>query len=294
MRQISEDLAAHLGGDATTLCHCWRLTRRDGVVLGFTEHDRNLAFDGTVFKAASGFRPSETEAEDGLAAPPSEVTGGFSSEAMTEGDLASGRYDGARVEVFIVNWQALDQRLLLKVQEIGEVSRGGGQFTAELRSFAHRLGQENGRVYNRRCDADLGDGRCRVNLAAFRATGTVTAVEAPEQIVASGLDGFSAGFFDGGRLVFESGANAGLVLAIDSTRAVDGGIELRFWLPLEVLPESGDTFEITAGCDKSFSTCRTRFSNHLNFQGFPHVPGSDFAYSYADGSGNHDGGALFE
>ena len=294
MRQISEDLAAHLGGDATTLCHCWRLTRRDGVVLGFTEHDRNLAFDGTVFKAASGFRPSETEAEDGLAAPPSEVTGGFSSEAMTEGDLASGRYDGARVEVFIVNWQALDQRLLLKVQEIGEVSRGGGQFTAELRSFAHRLGQENGRVYNRRCDADLGDGRCRVNLAAFRATGTVMAVEAPEQIIASGLDGFSAGFFDGGRLVFESGANAGLVLAIDSTRAVDGGIELRFWLPLEVLPESGDTFEITAGCDKSFSTCRTRFSNHLNFQGFPHVPGSDFAYSYADGSGNHDGGALFE
>ncbi|MGF0536752.1 DUF2163 domain-containing protein [Agrobacterium sp. ES01] len=294
MRQISEDLAAHLGGDATTLCHCWRLTRRDGVVLGFTEHDRNLAFDGTDFKAASGFRRSETEAEDGLAAPPSEVTGGFSSEAMTEGDLASGRYDGARVEVFIVNWQALDQRLLLKVQEIGEVSRGGGQFTAELRSFAHRLGQENGRVYNRRCDADLGDGRCRVNLAAFRATGTVTAVEAPEQIVASGLDGFSAGFFDGGRLVFESGANAGLVLAIDSTRAVDGGIELRFWLPLEVLPESGDTFEITAGCDKSFSTCRARFSNHLNFQGFPHVPGSDFAYSYADGSGNHDGGALFE
>ena len=294
MRQISEDLAAHLGGDATTLCHCWRLTRRDGVVLGFTEHDRNLAFDGTVFKAASGFRPSETEAEDGLAAPPSEVTGGFSSEAMTEGDLASGRYDGARVEVFIVNWQALDQRLLLKVQEIGEVSRGGGQFTAELRSFAHRLGQENGRVYNRRCDADLGDGRCRVNLSAFRARGTVTAVEAPEQIVASGLDSFSVGFFDGGRLVFESGANAGLVLAIDSTRAVDGGIELRFWLPLEVLPESGDTFEITAGCDKSFSTCRTRFSNHLNFQGFPHVPGSDFAYSYADGSGNHDGGALFE
>ena len=294
MRQISEDLAAHLGGDATTLCHCWRLTRRDGVVLGFTEHDRNLAFDGTVFKAASGFRPSETEAEDGLAAPPSEVTGGFSSEAMTEGDLASGRYDGARVEVFIVNWQALDQRLLLKVQEIGEVSRGGGQFTAELRSFAHRLGQENGRVYNRRCDADLGDGRCRVNLSAFRATGTVTAIEAPEQIIASGLDAFSAGFFDGGRLVFESGANAGLVLAIDSTRAVDGGIELRFWLPLEVLPESGDTFEITAGCDKSFSTCRTRFSNHLNFQGFPHVPGSDFAYSYADGSGNHDGGALFE
>ena len=35
-------LTAHLSGNLTTLCHCWRLTRRDGAVTGFTDHDRVL------------------------------------------------------------------------------------------------------------------------------------------------------------------------------------------------------------------------------------------------------------
>src|SRR5690606_38259540 len=162
-------------------------------------HDRDLSLAGTVFRAASGFRASEGEAGNGMAAPASEVAGGFSSEAITEADLTAGRYDGARVEVFVVNWRLPEEHMLLKVQEIGEVSRAAGQFTAELRSFAHRLSQENGRVYNRRCDAGLGDGRCRVDLSAWRASGTVVSAGSAEHIVVAGLEAFAAGFFDGGR-----------------------------------------------------------------------------------------------
>lgn len=294
MRTIPEALAAHLAQDATTVCHCWRVTRRDGVVLGFTEHDRDLTLAGTVFRAASGFRPSDGEAENGMAASTSEVAGGFSSEAITEADLAAGRYDGARVEVFVVNWRAPDEHMLLKVQEIGEVTRAAGGFTAELRSFAHRLSQESGRVYNRRCDASLGDRRCGVALSPWRAAGTVVSTGSGERVVAAGLEGFAAGFFDGGRLRFTGGANAGLTGEIDTTRAVAGGTELRLWLPLVLPPETGDPVEVTAGCDKSFSTCRDRFANGLNFRGYPHVPGGDFAYSYADGKAVHDGGALYE
>ena len=57
MRDISELLASRLGG-ATTLCHCWRLSMRDGSRLGFTDHDGDLAFDGTTFLAGSGLDPS--------------------------------------------------------------------------------------------------------------------------------------------------------------------------------------------------------------------------------------------
>jgi len=295
MRTIPADLAAHLSGDATTLCRCWRVTRRDGPVLGFTEHDGALSFAGTGFLAASGFSASETREENGLAAPASEVTGGFSSEAITEADLAAGRYDGARVEVFIVNWKAPEQHLLLKVQEIGEVSRQTGEFTAELRSFAHRLSQEQGRIYNRRCDATLGDTRCGADLTAAgrRGQGVVVEIAGRDRIVVSGLGSLADGYFRHGTLVFASGASNGLSALVEESRVVAGGTELVLWLPLESLPAPGDSVTVTVGCDKAFATCREKFANAINFQGFPHMPGSDFAYSYVDGESLHDGSPLY-
>lgn len=291
MRTVPPTLAAHLAAGVTTLCHCWRLTRRDGVVMGFTDHDQPLSFDGVAFLAASGFAASGREEEEGLSAQTSEVTGGFSSEAILEDDLAAGLYDGARVELFLVNWADPSQRMLLKVEDVGEVMRAGGAFRAELRGLAHRLSQPQGRIYTRRCDARLGDGRCGVNLAdpAFFALAEVTAVFDESRLEVNGLNGFAAGFFAQGLLTFTGGALSGQSVSIEGQ---EGGA-LRLWLPLAALPAVGDAVRVTAGCDRSFATCRTKFSNGLNFRGFPHMPGSDFTYSYADGETLHDGGVLF-
>ncbi|NTF06897.1 DUF2163 domain-containing protein [Agrobacterium rubi] len=293
MKTVPTALAAHLAGEATTTCHCWKVSLRDGVIMGFTEHDEALVFGGVIYLAASGFQASENDSETGLAASSGEVAGGFSSEAVSEDDLAAGRYDGAKVELYLVNWQAPEQHILLKVREIGEVTRAGGAFTAELRSFAHRLSQPQGRVYGRRCDAALGDGRCGADIAAFRADGVVVSVDGTGRVLVSGLEGFADGFFRQGKLVFSSGANAGRSFDLDDHALRDGATSLSFWLPLEVLPKAGDAFTVTAGCDKSFATCKAKFANHLNFRGFPHMPGADFAYSYVSSRTQHDGGALF-
>lgn len=290
MRTVPTALAGHLAGEATTTCHCWRVTRRDAVVLGFTEHDRDLLFDGTTFLAASGFAASEAEAATGLTANADEVAGGFSSAAIREEDLAAGLFDGARMELFLVNWAAPGEHMLLNVREIGEVSRAGGAFRAELRSIAHRLDQPQGRVYGRRCDASLGDARCGVDLAAWQGEGTVTEVRDASRVIVSGLSGFESGFFDRGLLTFPGGSSADVE---SHGKQADGTAELTFWLPLERLVMAGAAFTIAAGCDKSFASCRARFANHLNFRGFPHVPGTDFAYSYADGERTHDGGPIF-
>lgn len=187
MRTLPPELAAHLAGEATTTCHCWRVTRSDGLVLGFTDHDHDLRFAGTTFLAASGFSGGEVEAATGLAASTDTVAGGFSSEVITEEDLAGGLYDGARVERYLVNWDRPEQHMLLDVREVGEVTRSGAAFTAELRSLAHRLAQPQGRVYNRRCDAQFGDGRCRADLAAWTGEGTVVAVVDASTIIVQGL-----------------------------------------------------------------------------------------------------------
>lgn len=293
MRELSSGLAAHLVSGITTLCQCWRLTRRDGVVLGFTEHDRDLDFEGTRFHAASGFRPSEAEAETGLAASGGTVTGGFSSYAITQADLSAGRYDGARVEVFLVNWQDPAERVLLRVEDIGEVTSEGGAFTAELRSLAQRLSQERGRIHNRRCDASLGDARCKVATAAWRGEGVVASADAGT-IHVEGLADFDAGFFDRGTLEFISGVAQGVRVDVESTEKIHGSTRVALWMPLDVVPVEGDRVVITAGCDKTFATCRNRFHNQDNFRGFPHMPGSDFAYSYADGETVHDGSPLYD
>ena len=290
MRHIPAELAAHLAGDVTTTCHAWRVTRADGVVLGFTDHDEDLEVDGTLCRAASGFSASDNEAESGMAANAGEVQGGFSSDTIAEEELAAGRFDHARVELFLANWADPSQFTRLDVREIGEVTRAGGAFTAELRSMAHRLDQPQGRVYGRRCDASLGDGRCRVSLSALQSAATVSAQRDRSHLTVTGLVERESGFFDQGSLRFADGSTA----MIERHVAEEGGTgRLTLWLPLERDVAESEAVVLTAGCDKSFTTCRSRFANGLNFRGFPHMPGSDFSYSYADGDGQHDGGVLF-
>tara|TARA_R110002020_G_scaffold18931_4_gene65445 strand:+ start:820 stop:1710 length:891 start_codon:yes stop_codon:yes gene_type:complete len=291
MRDFPETLSEHLAQTSTTLCHAWRLTRSDGMVLGFTEHDRDLDFDGTVFSAATGFRASEVQSGLGLDADAADVAGAFSDAAISADDLALGRYDGARVEAFLVNWQSPAEHARLWIRELGEVRSAGSAFAVELRSLAARLDQPRGRLYGSRCDADLGDGRCTKNISAppFRLEAEIAGVVDDMTLIASGLDGRPAGWFGGGRVRFLTGLLAGLSADISAHRGAAGGARLELWSPMARLPSPGDGIAVTAGCDKSFETCRAKFANGFNFQGFPYLPGSDFAYGYADPDTVHDG-----
>ena len=291
MKAFPEALKAALAGDATTLCHAWRVRRRDGVVLGFSSHDRDLTFGGTVFAAASGLVPGATEWPEGLAADAADVAGAFSSDAIREDDLLAGRYDGALVETYLLDWTNPDAaHALLSTRELGEVRAGGGAFRAELRSLAARLDRPQGRVYARRCDAVLGDQRCRFALdaAPFVETGVIESV-LPDRLVVTGAGTAASGWFREGRVAFQTGPLAGLEADIAEDEMRNGSRTIILWIPLSQLPEAGDQVQLTAGCDKQFATCQEKFANAVNFQGFPHMPGSDFAYGYADGDRVHDG-----
>ncbi|SOE17463.1 uncharacterized phage protein (TIGR02218 family) [Hoeflea halophila] len=291
MRNLPNGLAAHLAQTSTTTCHAWRLTRTDGQVLGFTEHDHDLAFDGTVFSAATGFRASEVESGLGLEADAANVAGAFSDAAISTDDLALGHYDGARVEIFLVNWQRPGDHVLLSTRQLGEVRSAGQAFTVELRSLAAQLDQPQGRLYGRRCDADLGDARCTKNIspAPYRLTGSLVEAVDEMTLIVSGLSGRPAGWFSDGRIRFATGLLAGLQADISHHTVEPGGARLALWAPLARLPQPGDQLDVSAGCDKAFETCSAKFANGLNFQGFPYLPGSDFAYGYADADTVHDG-----
>lgn len=292
MRTIPADLAAHLAGEATTLCRCWRVTLKDGTVLGFTDHDRDLAFDDVLFEAESGLAASEATAEAGFATGGMEVAGALSSERITEADLAAGRYDHAKIETFTVNWQAPEERLLIRTGHVGEVVREDGAFRVEVRGLAAALDQPQGRSFRAACDADLGDSRCGVNLAAFSAAASVTASEDGRFVTVSGLDAFAAGWFERGQASFSSGANAGRSATIRAHLVGGGLVRLELWTAMTGSISVGDALVVSAGCDKRFSTCRDKFSNTINFRGFPHMPGNDFSLGYARSGSQNDGGAV--
>lgn len=279
MRILPSDFAADLARGVTTHCACWKVTRRDGVVLGFTDHDGALAFDGVAFEPNAGFTPSDARATSELSVDASEALGALSSERITEADIARGLYDGAAVEVWRVDWRAPERRAHLQTYEIAEIRLKGAEFVAELRGPAAKLDRVRGRLHRRRCDARLGDARCGVDLEtpAFRVSGTVSAVEDLNRFVAAGLEAFEVDHFSLGRFRWETGANAGLEGAVRAHgRGPAGDVVVLDASPLEPVA-AGDGFTLWAGCDKALSTCRDKFANSLNFRGFPYLPNEDEA-----------------
>jgi uncharacterized phage protein (TIGR02218 family) len=297
MRTLPPGLAAHLERGATTLCRCWKLARRDGAVAGFTDHDRDLVFDGVTFAARSGLEAAEVTAELGFAVGGGEVSGALISAGIGEDDLAAGLYDDASVETWLVNWSAPEERLLLDLATIGEIRRADGAFVAELRGPMHRLDEERGRLYRATCGADLGDAKCRVDLASpgFTAEAAVLRSDGALGLVADGLSGYDEGWFTAGRLSWLSGANAGISAEIKAHRLIGSEAELDLWQRAVRPIAVGDAFRVNAGCDKRFSTCAAKFANVANFRGFPHMPGNDFVIRIPlQGEARMDGGSLFK
>ena len=291
MRTVPSALQAKLDSSVTTLCRCWVIRRSDGVTQGFTDHDEDVVLGDTDCRAGSGLSGTEALQKLGLAVDSSELSGALADETLNEADLAAGRYDGAVVDVWLVDWTEPDLRVLLAKGTLGEVSREGSAFTAELRGLSERLSQESGRLYTVTCSADLGDARCKIDLSdiRFRASGAVVALNATSAFSAGGLDEFGDGWFTAGKLTFTSGANNGLSVEVKAHRKTDA-VTLNLW---QAMPEPiavDDTFIVTAGCDKRFQTCHDRFNNVTNFRGFPHIPGNDFVISYpVQGQPGNDG-----
>lgn len=293
MKTLPPGLAASLAEGVTTLCTCWIVTRRDGTVLGFTDHDEDLAVEGVVCRAETGATATALEQSAGLSVDGMELMGALTDDRLSEDDLARGLLDGATLATWRVDWQAPENRVQIFAGTLGEVSRGRTAFQAEVRSFANALNQPRGRLYTRTCDALFGDARCGLDTGrpAYRGTGTVARPISGRTFAAAGLSAYGPGWFTAGTLTWTGGGNAGAVQQVRGHGVRDLAI-LDLWEPSGLALAAGDTFVIVAGCDRTFETCRRKFGNVANFRGFPHLPGPDYPMTYARPGADNDGGRL--
>jgi uncharacterized phage protein (TIGR02218 family) len=291
MRAIPPGLQAKLDSGCATLCRCWQIDRRDGQRLGFTDHDQPLRFGGVTYEASTGLTASAIEASTGLSIDNAQATGALSSLSLTEDDIEAGRYDGAELRVWLVDWEDVSLRVLQFRGSLGEITRGQTAFEVELRGLSEQLNRPVGRAFTPGCECNLGDMKCGVDTGqgALTVTGTVQQTDGSVRIEADGLSAFAPGWFDRGAFTWTSGPNVGAEGVVKRHDLRGGTAALELWLATPEPISPGDAFTVTAGCDKRFETCSAKFGNAVNFRGFPHMPGDDWVTTYPRRGDGNDG-----
>ncbi|MDG5489134.1 DUF2163 domain-containing protein [Sphingomonas sp. BGYR3] len=261
----------------TTLAWCWRIERRDGVAIGLTGHDRDLFIDGLTYRAAPGMVPGAIERRAELDGEGMSVSGALSHAAIEAEALIAGRWDGARVRLFAVDWTDPEGTQWPQGEgTIGAIDTGAGGFSAELNGVAAALNQPVVEATSAGCRATLGDRRCRVPMAGRRMIARVTSMADGRLAMDRPLG--APGRFAQGRLRWISGGNSGIDLPLAGSDA--GGVTP--WSPPRY-PVAGALVELIEGCDRRLATCAGRFGNAVNFQGEPHLPGMDLLTRYPGG-----------
>jgi uncharacterized phage protein (TIGR02218 family) len=272
MKQITTALASHIAGEVTTLATCWKMTRKDGNVLGFTNHDTDIVVSEVLYKAASGWTPSAIKSTSTLSVDKLEIEGLLSATSITEGDLMAGKYDFAEIEIFMVNYNDISiGKLKLRRGWLGEVSIERGQFIAEVRGLTHLLSQTIGELYSPSCRASFGDNQCKIDAAVYTVSGAITSVSS-NYIFADFTRAEAGGTYNCGKITFTSGANNGISMEIKEFMA-GGKFTLMLAMPYNLA--IGDNYSLTQGCDKTLAICANLYNNVINFRGEPHISGID-------------------
>jgi uncharacterized phage protein (TIGR02218 family) len=247
----------------------WRVRRRDGVTLGFTSHDRDLWFDGVLHRAAPGMLPSAIRRSADLGSDSAEVQGALTHDAISAADLAAGRFDGAAVEIGVVDWETLDRAVLYR-GEIGGVTEEAGSFSAELHSAKAALETDTVPRTSPTCRAQFCGPGCTLSAARYTHEAVLAAVDlAANRIAFTG--GPAANAMRGGSLRWLDGPHAGLAMEVVAAEA--SGLVLDIAIDPALQP--GARALLREGCDHTVQTCQARFGNAINFQGEPFLPGND-------------------
>jgi hypothetical protein len=172
MRHVSEPIAQALRQGVAKLCHVWLLTRRDGEVLGFTDHDRALTFLGAECQAASGL--TQGAADAGMSdASSAALSGVITSDALAAADIIAGLYDEASIASYVVDWTDPSQYVqtgagtLARLELRGGAHDGEGAFVAHVDGLLGKLDRVIGRRFTHLCDAVLGDARCGFDVGTL-------------------------------------------------------------------------------------------------------------------------------
>jgi len=277
MRNLSQSLSSKLASGVTNLCWCWKFVRDDGVVFAFTDHDMDLFFDDINWKASTGVAPGMVQSNIGFESGSAGLAGSILHDDLQKLDLMTGKFDGARVEIWRVDWQQPNDRIGIWAGEIGEVQLSESIFTAELLSNSRKLERTIGRTFSKSCDAELGDARCAKDISGqpFQQLAIITEVLAINSFVVAAIDLPKKDWFVFGVANWIDAEKQINRASIETHYSSSQGEAFQLLLPPKLPMAAGDQIILSAGCNKSLDHCTAKFSNVDNFRGCPFMPGND-------------------
>jgi uncharacterized phage protein (TIGR02218 family) len=271
MKSLDSPTLAHLAGEELTLSTCWKIEAEGQAAVGFTDHDVDLTVSSLTYSSLSGYSPTNIQSTSNLSVDNLDIQGLLSALGITDADIQAGIYDHAQVWIFQVNWADTSQIIPFKYGHLGEV-RTADAFLAEFRSLSQLLTQTIGDTITPDCNAELGDSRCGITLATYTVTGSVVAVTDRSSFTDTTRTE-ADDHFKYGLLTWTSGDNNGYSMEVKSYTLSTGAFELFEPMPYDI--GAGDTYSVYAGCNKSETICKTKFSNLDNIRGFPNCPTQD-------------------
>lgn len=281
MKTISTALSAHLDGEVTSLASCWKIVRRDGRQFFFTDHDRDIFFEGNTYEAESSYDRTAVQSNSDFSVDNLEVVGILDSTKIKDTELRAGLFNRADVYIFVVNWKDPTQGAL-KVRRgwFGEVTLSGtGVFSTEIRGLAQALSHNFIEVYSAECRADFCDSRCKLNIATYEIPTTVDVVLSQSSFkLPAGFAAPTQGL-NYGTVRFTSGDNTGRVVEIIGYNSTTREIDLFEAVAYPILV--GTTVVVAPGCDGSLAQCKF-YNNVVNRRAEDYVPGNDELMSYPD------------
>ena len=279
MKTIPAAIQTELDSGTPKLATLWRLTRRDGQVFRFTDHDADIVQGEYTFQAAVSYNRSATADGSGFAPANMEIESVLDDSVITDDDIIAGLWDYALVEIWGTTWDApANGQYNYRKGRIGQVETQDNRFRSEFLGLTKQLEKTVVRPYLPGCAAALGDTECGVSLGAHTVTGTVSVIDTTGLQITDAARTEADNTFAYGVLTMTSGASNGYSMDAKSSDNV-GTVTLQQPMPFGIV--AGDTYSLVKGCDKTFATCKNTFNNVVNFRGYPHLPGMDKVIQYA-------------
>lgn len=299
MKTIGGSLLSHIQGTTVTICTCWKITRKDGVVMGFTDNAEDLVISGVTYKAKTGYTRTAIASSLDLSVDNMQLEGVIDDSDIEEADLSAGLYDNAEIEIFITNFEDLTMGVMtLKYGNFGELTLKDKTYVAEFRGLSQKLSREIGDIYTPDCRFDLYDSNCTISPTGGNTIQDIAVDDLSDPnpyVFGCGdlTDPVTAGAsWVGGFVEWKTGSNADTKSEIKAFNS--GTQQITLYLPTNYPIKDGDEFNIYVGCDKKASTCKDVFNNILNFGGFLFMPSVRFVLNYPDAimsaiAGQNDG-----
>lgn len=281
MRTSTPELRALLAGNQFVKCNLFTLTLISGFQYFWTDADVDVVVraSGQVFSSTGpSISGVQYKLVRGLQVDNYDLTVLVKDADTVAGvpwpvAVRSGALDGATMLVekaFLPGWGQPAETLQIFEGEVVSPAYADLVVTLTVKSDADKLNTLVPRLmFQPSCVHTLFDAGCTVSKAAYTFTGSITQLSSQSAFFTNMAQ--ADDYFSRGRLLFTSGANTGVRRAIKTYAHEQGRVELSF--PLIEPVAVGDSFTITAGCDKTqgVNGC-AKFNNLPNFKATPYIP----------------------